>query len=263
MDIIVTIKQVPNTNNITIDPKTGTLNREGVPSIVNPEDKNAIEAALVLRERYGGRVRAVSMGPLQASEALREALAMGVDEAILLSDRNFAGADTLATAYALSLAIRKIGGFDLVICGRQAIDGDTAQTGPQLSEFLKIPQITYVDEIEVKGDAVIAKSRFGSLSRTIEAKMPALLTVTKAINRPRYPTLIGILNAHRKKEVLVWTSKDVGANPLRIGLSGSPTQVKRIFTPEHRREGKIYTGAPVELAQNLLDFLKEHNFIQQ
>ena len=261
MRIIVTIKQVPDTNIITIDPVTGTLNREGVPAIVNPEDKNAIEAALVLREKHGGTVTALSMGPPQAEAALREVLAMGVDEAILLSDPKLAGADTWATAYALSCAVRKIKSFDLIIAGRQAIDGDTAQTGPQLSEFLKIPQITYVNDITVEGRKVITKSTFGNLRRVVEARLPALLTVTKECNKPRYPTIRGISTAYREREVAVWTGADIDANPIHMGLSGSPTQVMRTFSPSHEREGRVYTGAPSQLAGNLLDVLVANNFI--
>lgn len=261
MNIIVTIKQVPDTHNITIDPVTGTLNREGVPAIINPEDKNALEAALMLREKHGGRVIVLSMGPPQAEKALREALAMGADDAILLSDRSFAGADTWATAYTLSCAVRKIKDYDLIIGGRQAIDGDTAQTGPQLSECLKIPQITYVQDIKVEGKTVLAKSVFGSVRRMVEAKMPALLTVTKEMNMPRYPTIRGIASAYREKKITVWTSKDVDAKPIRIGLPGSPTQVRKTFSPKHEREGKIFTGTVTQLAGNLLSVLVEHNFV--
>lgn len=261
MNIIVTIKQVPDTNNITIDPVTGTLNREGVPSIVNPEDKNAVEAALVLREKHGGKVICLSMGPPQAEKALREVLSMGVDEAILLSDRAFAGADTWATAYTLSCAVKKIKDYDLIICGRQAIDGDTAQTGPQLSECLKIPQITYVQDIRIEGKSVLAKSVFGNVKRMVSAKMPVLLTVTKEMNRPRYPTIRGIASAYREKRITVWTVKDIDVMPMRIGLPGSPTQVKRTFSPKHEREGKVFTGTPGQLAQNLLNVLLENNYI--
>lgn len=262
MNIIVTIKQVPDTNNVTIDPKTGTLNREGVPSIVNPEDKNAVEAALVLREKHGGVVIALSMGPPQAERALREVMSMGVDEAILLSDRNFAGADTLATAYALSCAVKKIKDYDLIICGRQAIDGDTAQTGPQLSEFLKIPQVTYVNDIKIEGKCVIAKSSFGNVRRVIEAKMPALVTLTKEANRPRYSTIENIVSAHREKKVTVWTHTDIAARPVRIGLPGSPTQVLKTFWPQIRREGRVFTGIPSQLAQDIAKVLVERNFIK-
>jgi len=261
MNIIVTIKQVPDTNNITIDPETGTLNREGVPAIINPEDKNALEAALVLKDLHGGKIIVLSMGPPQAEKALREALAMGADEAILLSDRAFAGADTWATAYTLSCAVKKIKDYDLIIGGRQAIDGDTAQTGPQLSECLKIPQITYVQDVKVEGKTVLAKSVFGSVRRIVEAKMPALLTVTKEMNVPRYSTIRGIATAYREKKITVWTSKDVDAKPIRIGLPGSPTQVRKTFSPKHEREGQVLTGAPVQLAQNLLGVLVEHNYV--
>jgi electron transfer flavoprotein beta subunit len=261
VDIIVTIKQVPDTGNITIDPETGTLNREGVPAIINPEDKNAIEAALALRDIHGGKVICLTMGPRQAEKALREAMSMGVEEAILLSDRSFAGADTLATAYALSCAVKKIKNYDLIICGRQAIDGDTAQTGPQLSEFLKIPQITYVREMNINDGRIIATSVFESADRRVEAKLPALVTITKEANFPRYPTIRGIAAAYREKKITIWNASDIGANPLRIGLCGSPTQVKKTFSPNHGREGKVFQGAPAGLAAELRDFLEGHGFI--
>ncbi len=263
MHIIVTVKQVPDTHNVKIDPKTGTLIREGIPSIINPEDKNAIEEALNIKEnRDDVVVTALTMGPPQARSALREALAMGVDRAILLSDNAFVGADTLATSYMLSVAVKKIGECDLILCGRQAIDGDTAQVGPQLAEFLKLPQVTYAEKISLQEDVVTVKSNFGRIIRTIEVKLPALITVTKDINQPRYKTMNGVLRAFRDKEIVTWTKVDLDLNPMRIGLNGSPTRVREIFTPVHSREGLIIDKSAEELAGDMLDFLLEKNFLR-
>jgi len=186
---------------------------------------------------------------------------MGVDDAILLSDRAFAGADTFATAYTMSCAIKKIKDYDIIICGRQAIDGDTAQTGPQLSECLSIPQITYVRDIKIEGGKLIAKSVFGEISRIVETPLPALVTVTKEMNVPRYPTIRGITSAYREKKIVVWNSADVNADPVRIGLSGSPTQVRKTFSPKHEREGRLIEGAPAQLSSELFKVLIERNFI--
>lgn len=262
MDIIVCIKQVPDTTDVKIDPKTGTLKREGVPSIINPDDKHAIEAGLSLRDEHGGKVTVLSMGPPQADDALREALAMGVDEAILLSDRAFAGADTLATSYTLGRAIEKIRKFDLVICGRQAIDGDTAQIGPQLAEYLGIPQVTYVRNIKVKGRKLRVERALEDGYEVIETKMPALLTVIKDLNTPRYPTMIGIVDAYRTREVKVWGARDIDPDFSRLGLIGSPTQVKRTFAPEPKGEGEIIEGTKDEVAKKLLEKLKEKNVLR-
>jgi electron transfer flavoprotein beta subunit len=261
MRIIVPIKQVPNTNDVKIDPKTGTLIREGVDSVVNPEDLNAVEAALELRDRLGGEVIAVSMGPPQAEDALKEVLAMGVDEGYLLTDRALAGADTLATAYSLSRAVAKLGNFDLVICGRQAIDGDTAQVGPQLAEFLKIPQITYVCGLEIDGEHVVAERHLEDSFETVKAKMPALLTVMREINRPRYPTMSGIRLAFREKSVQKWAAKDFDAEPWRIGFDGSPTWVKTTFTPPPKAPGTTIQGTPKDVAKELVKTLTEKNLV--
>lgn len=258
MKIIVTVKQVPDTNEVKIDPKTGTLIREGVPSIINPEDKNAIEEALMIKEKHGNtEVTVLSMGPPQAETALREALSMGADRAILLSDRAFAGADTLATSYMLSMAIKKIKKYDLILCGRQAIDGDTAQVGPQLAEVLNLPQATYAEEINVKENAVTVKSNFDSVTRVIEMDMPALVTVSNRINRPRFKTMNGVLRAFRDKEVVVWTKDDLKLNPMRIGINGSPTWVRKTFVPKHSRDGLVIEKQSTEMAEDLLDYLLE------
>ena len=258
MNIIVTVKQVPDTHEVKIDPKTGTLIREGVPSIINPEDKNAIEEALRIKESHDDvAITALSMGPPQAEKALREALAMGVDRAILVSDKAFAGADTLATSYILSIAIRKIKKYDLILCGRQAIDGDTGQVGPQLAEVLNLPQATFVEEIDIQGNVVTVKSNFEHVIRVVEMKTPALITVSNRINRPRFKTMNGVLKAFRDKEVVTWTKKDLKPNPMRIGINGSPTWVRKTFIPSHSRDGLVIEKGSMEIAEDILDYLLE------
>ena len=262
MKMIVCIKQVPDTTDVKIDPKTGTLIREGVPSIINPDDKHAIEEALRLKEKFGGNVTIISMGPPQADDALREALAMGVDEAILLSDRAFAGADTLATSYTLATAIKKIGDYDIILCGRQAIDGDTAQIGPQMAEYLGVPQVTYVRDVKIKGKKLIVERTLEDGYEKIETSLPALITVIKDLNKPRYPSVGGIVDAYREREVKVWTAEDVAADLSKIGLEGSPTQVKRTFAPEPKGEGEIISGTGEEAAKTLLQKLRDKNVIR-
>lgn len=255
MNIIVCIKQVPDTTEVSIDPETGTLVREGVPSIINPFDENAIEAGLQLVEEHGGKVTVISMGPPQAESALREALAMGADEAMLLSDRAFAGADTLATAYTLSRAIQRIGDFDLVICGKQAFDGDTAQVGPGLAEQLGIPQVTYAIELTVEGKKLQVKRLLEDRFEVVETRFPALVTVVKHINEPRHAGLRGVMKA-RKAEILVWSAEDLEANESRCGLSGSPTKVVRVFAPEQHTQGERLEGEAAEVARLLLEKLR-------
>lgn len=261
MRVVVTIKQVPDTTEVRLDPRTGTLIREGVPSIINPEDKNAIEAALTLREQLGGAVIVISMGPPQADDALREALAMGVDRAILLTDRAFAGSDTWATATTLGLAVQQLEGCDLILCGRQAIDGDTAQVGPQLAEFLGIPQITYVREFQVTDGKVRAQRALEDGYEVLETALPALLTITKEANRPRYPTAPGIMSAYRQQTVEQWGVAELKADPERLGLKGSPTQVKRSFSPPPKEPGEIIQAAPGEAARQLVSRLKQKNLL--
>jgi len=265
MKIIVLIKQVPDTNEVKIDPKTGTLIREGVPSIINPEDRNALEAALQLKEQVGGEVTVMTMGPPQAKVALQEARAMGVDECILLSDRAFAGSDTWATSYALGTAIEKIGEYDLVICGRQAIDGDTAQIGPQVAELLDLPQVTYVRELSYdQGRNAITVSRaLEDGYERIEVKLPALITVLGELNEPRYPNLWGIVAACRRTKYPVWTAKDIGADLTRTGLDGSPTQVKRSFAPEPKGGGLMIEGTPQEQVAALVEQIRKDNVIRE
>jgi len=261
MEIVVCIKQVPDTSEVKIDPQTNTLIRQGVPSIVNPFDKNAVEAALQLKEKHGGRVTAISMGPEQAKDALKECLAMGVDEAVLISDKAFGGADTLATSYTLAMAIKKLGNFDLIICGKQAIDGDTAQVGPGIAEHLGIPQITYVSKIEINGNIVRAEREHEEGYEVIEAELPLLVTVVKSINVPRYPTVKGTMKANRK-QIPVWTTQDLEVDEARIGLKGSPTQVRRVFTPKQRSQGVIIQADTArEAVKTLIEKLTEAKII--
>ncbi|MCX7003008.1 MAG: electron transfer flavoprotein subunit beta/FixA family protein [bacterium] len=248
MIIVVCIKQVPDTNNVRINPETKTLIREGVESIINPFDCYALEEGVRLKERLGGKVIVLTMGPPQAESALREAISLGADEAVLLSDRAFAGSDTLATSYALAQAIRKLGHVDLIICGKQAIDGDTAQVGPGIAVHLGLPQITYVRKIEAIENGIIRAERLNEEGYDVlEVSLPAMLTVVKEINQPRIASLKGKMAA-KKAVVLTWKAADVGVDPALVGLEGSPTLVVEIFTPPPRKGGKMITGEPADIA---------------
>lgn len=244
MNIIVCLKQVPDTNEVRINQETGTLIRDGVPSIINPDDKNALEAALTIKDEKGGKVTVVSMGPPQAKEALREALAMGADEAILVSDRAFGGSDTWATATVLAAAIEKVGNYDIILCGRQAIDGDTAQVGPEIAEFLNVPQITYAKEIKVGEDRVTVTRFTETGDYVIESKLPVLLTAIKELNVPRYPSVKGIFKAYAPDvdEIVVWGINDLVIDPTQIGLKGSPTNVYKSFVPTKSKTAEIIEG---------------------
>jgi electron transfer flavoprotein beta subunit len=238
MDIIVCIKQVPETTDVRIDEETNTLIREGVPSIVNPFDAYAIEEAVKIKERCGGKVTAISMGPPQAKEALKETIALGVDEAVLLSDRAFAGSDTLATAYTLSKGIEKLGSYDLIICGKQASDGDTAQVGPGIAERLNIPFVAFVRKIEsIEADVIKVERLMEDGYEVIEMPLPALLTVVKEINVPRLPSLKGMMRS-KKAEIPVLTADGLEGDENKLGLNGSPTEVIRIFTPNQNSKCK-------------------------
>ncbi len=249
MRICVCIKQVPDTAEVKLDPKTNTLIRDGVPSIINHDDRSAIETAIQIKEKYGAHVSVVCMGPPQADIALREALAMGADEAYLLSAREFGGSDTYATATIVATALRKIG-YDLVITGRQAIDGDTAQVGPQIAEQLHLPQVTYAEELKYDGgDTLIVRRQFEDQSHMIKIKMPCLITALTELNPPRYMSVAGITDAY-KQEVKVWgfdALKD-DLNPEWIGLKGSPTNVFQSFGKQLRQAGKVMTGLSEEAA---------------
>ena len=257
MNIIVCIKQVPNTTQVKINPETNTLIREGVESVINPFDMYAIEEGLRLKEKLGGKVTVISMGPPQAESALREAISMGCDEGILATDRKFAGGDTWATSYVLSQVIKKIADYNIIICGKQASDGDTAQVGPGISTHLGISQVTYVRKVE---EITAEKARVERLTEEgfeiIEAPIPCLFTVVKEINEPRLPSLKGKMNA-KKAVITKWTAEDLDCNLDNIGLDGSPTRVVKIFTPPARKGGEILTGDTKEIVDKLADELKK------
>ncbi len=258
MDIVVLVKQVPNTTEVRIDPKTGNLIREGVESIINPEDRHALEAALQIRDNTGGKVTVLSMGPPQAIDGICEALAMGADRGILLSDRIFAGADTWATSTTLGRAIRKIEQFDLVLAGRQAVDGDTAQIGPQVAEYLGIPQLTYVQKLEVREGAVIAERALEDGCEHIEAPTPVLVTVLSSLNEPRYPTVAGLIDSTRPRAPIeIWNGADLGVKAYEVGLAGSLTQVVKTFTPKGARNTQYLEGSPAAVAAQLIDALRK------
>ncbi len=256
MNILVCIKQVPDTTEVKLDPKTGTLIREGVPSIINPDDKAALEAALRIKDQDGSKVTVLTMGPLQADKALRETLAMGADRAILLSDRKFGGADTWATSLTISAAIKKIG-FDLIITGRQAIDGDTAQVGPQISEHLHIPNVSYAEDIKVEGDSIIVKRQYEDRYHMIKVKTPCLITALSELNQPRYMTPGGIFDAYRNREVEMMTFDDLDLKEEEIGLKGSPTQVKKSFTKSAKAAGTVVELDGKDAAQYIVEKLQE------
>jgi electron transfer flavoprotein beta subunit len=259
MKIVVCVKQVPDTNEVKIDPVTGTLIRDGVPSIINPDDKNALEEALRLKDEAGAHVTVISMGPPQAEKALREALAMGADEAILLTDRAFAGADTWATSLALAKAIDKIG-YDVIFAGRQAIDGDTAQVGPEIAEHLNLPQVTYVEKVEVLEDGLKVRRALEDGYEVIKVKMPCLLTAIKELNHPRYMDMKNIFSCY-SKEIRKMTADDLDVDKSELGLSGSPTKVKKSFTKGPKGAGEKINLPPSEVARLVVNKLKENHWI--
>jgi electron transfer flavoprotein beta subunit len=257
MNIIVCIKQVPNTTDVKIDPVTNTLIRDGVESVINPFDTYAIEEGVRLKERFGGKVTVLTMGPPQAEKALREAISLGCDEAILVSDRKFAGSDTWATSYTLSQSIRKIGAFDIIICGKQASDGDTAQVGPGISTHLDVPQVTYVKKIEEIANNKMKVERMTETGYDIvETPIPCLLTVVKEINTPRIPSLKGMMKAKSAK-IILWTAADIEAEADSIGLDGSPTRVVKIFSPPPRKGGEMLSGDVKDVTADLAVLLKD------
>ncbi len=261
MNIIVCIKQVPDTSEVKINRETNTLIREGVPSIINPFDLYAIEEALRLREQHGGKVTAVTMGPPQAAEALKDAVAMGVDDAVLISDRAFAGADTWATSYALAKGIKKIGNFDLVIAGKQAIDGDTAQVGPETAEMLGVPFVAYIRKIEqVKDNVMVVERMMDEGYDVVETGLPAFITVVKEINQPRLPSLKGKMKAKGLK-VTTLSCEDITGDENQCGLKGSPTKVVKIFPPAPRGQREILSGTIEEQIGYVAKKLKEQALI--
>jgi electron transfer flavoprotein beta subunit len=256
MNIVVCIKQVPGTTQVKINPETNTLIREGVESIINPFDENALEAALQLREKHGGKVTVITMGPPQAVNTLKDTIALGADEAILISDRAFAGSDTWATSYTLASAIKKIGNVDLIICGKQAIDGDTAQVGPGVAEFLKLPQVTFAVSVEINGDIMKVNRLLEETNEVVEVKLPALITVVKQMNTPRMPSFKGKIKA-KSAVIPQWGAKDINAEDGKIGQKGSPTSVVKIFTPPPKGGGEMLHGSADEMVDSLVKKLRD------
>lgn len=268
MIVFVCIKQVPGTVDVKIDQKTGTLIRDNIPAIINPVDKHAIEAALQIKDKNGAETIAISMGPPQAEEALREALAMGIDKVCLLTDKAFAGADTLATSYTISQGIKKflsdssdVSNY-MVICGMQAIDGDTAQVGAELAEELGIPHVSFTTYLDVFDSKIIAHQAISQAEiAVLEAPMPVLVTVVKEINNPRLPGISAIVEAYDKKKIIKWNAADIDADKTKIGYSGSRTQVWKVFSPKKKTDHIQITGTADEIAQQLCKSLKDDKLI--
>ncbi|MDR0862196.1 MAG: electron transfer flavoprotein subunit beta/FixA family protein [Oscillospiraceae bacterium] len=262
MKIIVCAKQVPDTNEVKIDPVKGTLIRDGVPSILNPDDANALEAALALKDRYPDTtISVVSMGPPQANYMLRECLAMGADEAYLLSSRAFGGADTCATSTTIAAGIRKIADYDIIFAGRQAIDGDTAQVGPQTAQRLGLPSVTYVQNIrELKQGSVIVERQLEDGYEVVEVQTPCVLTAVKELNTPRYMSVENIEEAYTKA-ITTWNEVDVNLKPEDCGLKASPTQILRSFAPAPKGKGKLLAGSIAEVSAQLVAELSELHVI--
>ena len=260
LNIVICIKPVPDPEHwakIILDPVTKTLRREGIPSVINPTDKHAIEEALRIKEKHGGHVTVVSMAPPMAIDNLREAIAIGVDDAILLSDRSFAGADTWATAYVLAAGIKKLGKFNLVLCGNQSLDGSTGQVGPEVAEFLGVPHVTHVKKIDFVDRGLLrVESAIDHGHVLIEVQTPAVLTVVREINTPRHISLIRISEA-MQKDIKIWTMRDLDVDTDMVGLSGSPTQVVDIFMPEMKRRGEILDGEPENVVKLLVEKLRQ------
>lgn len=265
MNIIVLIKQVPEIEKVRFDYEKGRLDRSSAGAMINPFDLNALEAAVQIKERMGGSVTAISMGPMRAIEALRDAIARGADKAILLSDEKFAGADTLATSYTLATAIKKLGQFDLIICGEKTVDGDTGQVGPEVAEFLNIPHVAYVEEIrQVYEGKIIVGAKMGRNYYVVELNLPGLITVTKDLNNPRLPTLRDKLKAIRA-EISVWGYEELAeeAEQEYFGFEGSPTRVIKVYTPTTgKRRGQAISGTPDEVAKKIVQILMENGILR-
>lgn len=262
MEILVCIKQVPGTSKVDVDPVTGILKRDGVDSKMNPYDLYALETALQLKGQRGGTVKVVSMGPPQAREVIREAYMMGADEGALITDRKFAGSDVLATSYTIAQGIKKLGGFDVIICGKQTTDGDTAQVGPETAEYLNIPHITNVLRIiEVKEKSIVVEMDMADTVETAEVQFPCLLTVEKGIFQPRLPSYRKKLST-KDREIKILTLNDFeDKNEMNYGLNGSPTQVERIFPPDANNDREMWTGSGEQLGRKMAEKLKQLKFI--
>ncbi len=259
MNIVVCIKQVPDTTEIKLDPVTGTMIREGVPSIMNPDDKSGLEMALELKDKYEANVTVITMGLPQADAILREAMAMGADRAILLTDRKLAGADTLATSNALAGALRTLD-FDLLVMGRQAIDGDTAQVGPQVAEHLDLPQVSYVENLEFDGTTFTLKKWLEDGYQIVEVESPCVITVLSSANQPRYMRMRGIMEAY-KREVEVWGCDKIDVDESKLGLKGSPTRVAKSFTKGVKGSGEKFEVSEAEAVDIIINKLKEKHII--
>ncbi len=261
MNIVVCIKQVPGKFKIEIDPQSGALTKSGTDNIVNPFDQNALEEALRLKEKHGGKVSAVSMGPAQAAESLREAIALGVDEAILLSDPAFEGSDSWATAHILSLGIRKLGLPDLIICGRQTIDGETGQVGPELAEMLGLPFVSSVSRIEEAAEGLVRMQRMAEEGHhVVEMQLPGVISVVKEINVPRLPSLRGLMQA-KKASITVWNGQDLDLDPARVGSKGSPLRTVRVTWPQRSAQREMLQGSPESQVDQLMEKLKQSGIL--
>jgi len=261
VNVVVCLKQVPGTTEVKIDPETNNLIRQGIKNIINPFDTYALEEGVRIKEQCGGKVTVISMGPPQAEEMLREAISLAADEAVLLSDKDFAGADTWATAYTLAAAINKLGQYDIVICGRQTVDGDTGQVGPEITEMLGVPLVAYVNQIEEISDGQIRVRRMIDEGyEVIQSPLPAVITVTKDINVPRLPSLRGIARSE-SAVIPAWDAQELGAEPTKVGMSGSFTRVVKIFFPQRTSQAEVFQGEPEEQVDRLVDKLKSARLV--
>ncbi len=261
MNIVVCLKQVPGTTKVQIDPQTNTLIRQGIENIINPLDTYALEEGIRIKERCGGKVMVISMGPPQAEGMLREAISLGADEAILLSDSAFAGADTWATAYTLARAIEKLENYGLIICGRQTIDGDTGQVGPELAEMLELPFVAYVSQIEeIDSRGMRVRRMIEEGHEVLETPLPAVMSVVKEINTPRLPSLRGLTRA-KSAAVPVWTAQELGVDKNMVGLAGSSTRVIKVFFPQRVSQGEILQGELESQVESLIDKLRDAKLI--
>ncbi|MBM4444143.1 MAG: electron transfer flavoprotein subunit beta/FixA family protein [Chloroflexi bacterium] len=261
MKIAVCIKQVPGKFKIEIDPQSGALTKSGTDSMINPFDQNALEEALRLKEKHGGKVSAVSMGPAQAAESLREAIALGADEAILLSDPAFEGSDTWATAHVLSLGMKKLGPPDLIICGRQSLDGETGQVGPELAEMLGLPFVSSVSRIEEVGEGSMRMQRMAEEGHhVVEMQLPGAISVVKEINVPRLPSLRGLMQA-KKAAITVWNGQELGADPARVGSQGSPLRTVRVTQPQRSAQREMLQGSPESQVDEVVEKLRQSRIL--
>ena len=263
MHIAVCVKQVPDTTEVKINPETGTLIRTGVPSIINPYDHFALQTAIELKKAHGCRVTVISMGPPQAKSVVQMGLALGADDGVLLSDMAFAGSDTWSTSYALAKAVKKLGKVEVVLAGMQAIDGDTAQTGPGIAQQLGIPQVTFCEKIDVDGRKIIARKLIDGGYEIVEVKAPVLFTMIMPKDYvPRYPAFLEI-HASLKKPYNVWSALDIGAEKQYLGLKGSPTQVAKIYPPPQREKASMTSGSSQEAVEKILDIMRKEHFIAE